>query len=162
MIIEQYLEKGIIKKIVETEIERYTHFLTSSYKENLEHCKFNLEKFPRWSIISGYYAMHDITKLFLVKKFQIKIDIKVHKTVLRITEEITKDKEILNLLKVGYEEFTKMASDLTEAREERQQAQYYRGTEFLEKKYKEKAPLFLNNTVNSYLTKINSLLENDI
>lgn len=161
MIIEEYLKKGIIIKIVETEISRYLNFFDNSSKENLEHCKFNLEKFSRWSIISGYYAMHDITKLFLVKKFSIKIDSRVHKTTLKIMEEITKDKELLKLLKIGYEEFTQMAADLIEAREERQKAQYYTGTEFMKEKYKEKASLFLNNTVTPYLNKIANLLQNE-
>ncbi|MBS3071473.1 hypothetical protein J4408_00625 [Candidatus Pacearchaeota archaeon] len=119
MTIEESLKKGLITKIVETEIQRYTNFFTNSYKENLEHCKFNIEKFPRWSIISGYYAMHDLTKLFLAKKFQIKIDAKVHKRAIKIMEEITKDKELLNLLKIGYEEFTKMAADLEEAKDKK-------------------------------------------
>ncbi len=161
MIIEDYLKKGIIKKIVETEIPRYINFFNNSYKENLEHCKFNIEKFPRWSIISGYYAMHDVTKLFLVKKFNIKIDAKVHKITLKIMEEITKDKEILTLLKIGYKEFTQMAADLTEAREERQRAQYYTGTEFMKEKYKEKASVFLQDTVALYLNKITNLLQNE-
>lgn len=161
MIIEDYLKKGIIKKIVETEIPRYINFFNNSHKENLEHCKFNIEKFPRWSIISGYYAMHDLTKLFLVKKFNIKIDSKVHKITLKIMEEITKDKEILTLLKIGYNEFTQMAADLTEAREERQRAQYYTGTEFMKEKYKEKASVFLQNTVTPYLNKLTNLLQNE-
>ena len=159
MITEELLKKGIIVKIVETEIPRYTNFFTNSHKENLEHCKAVITEFPRWSIISGYYAMHDITKLFLAKKFQIKIDSKVHETAIRIMEEITKDKELLNLLKVGYEEFTKMASDLAEAKTQRQKAQYYTGSEFMKEKYKQESRIFLNNTVIPYLNKINSLLK---
>ncbi len=158
MIIEDLLKRGIVTKIVETETPRYTNFFTYFFKENLEHCKSVLTTFPRWSIISGYYAMHDITKLFLVKKFQIKINTKVHKTTIRIMEEITKDKELLHLLKVGYEEFTKMAADLMEAKDQRQKAQYYAGSEFMKEKYKEESQIFLNNTVLPYLTKINYLI----
>ena len=159
MIIEEFLRKEVIKKIVETEIPRYTNFFTSSYKENLEYCKTVLKTFPRWSIISGYYAMHDVTKLFLAKKFQIKIDAKVHKTVIRIMEEITNDDQLLKLLKIGYKEFTKMAADLTEARNKRQKAQYYTGSEFMKEKYKEEAETFLNNVITHYLNKINSMLK---
>ncbi|MEK6888935.1 MAG: hypothetical protein AABW80_02395 [Nanoarchaeota archaeon] len=159
---EGYLKEGIINKIVETEVGRYINFFTDSYKENLEHCKANLTNFPRWSIISGYYAMHDITKLLLARKFSIKVDAKVHKTVIKIMEEITKDKELLRLLEVGFEEFKQMASDLFEAREERQKAQYYTGTEFMKEKYKERAKTFLNNTVEPYLNKIKKLIENEI
>ena len=159
MIIENLLKKGIIKKIVETEISRYTNFFTNSYEENLGHCKAVLTTFPRWGIISGYYAMHDITKLFLAKKFQIKIDAKVHKTTIKIMKEITEDKQLLKLLKIGYEEFIKMAADLIEARNKRQKAQYYTGSEFMKEKYKEEAETFLNNIVVPYLNKINSMIK---
>ncbi len=159
MIIEDLIKKGIVKKIVETEIPRYTNFFTNSYNENLEHCIAVLKTFPRWSIISGYYAMHDITKLFLAKKFQIKIDSKVHKTAIVIMEGITKDKELLELLKTGYEEFTKMAADLTDARNRRQKAQYYTGSEFMKEKYKEEAEAFLNDVVTAYLNKISTMIK---
>jgi len=43
-----------ISRIIETERERYLNFFSNSYKENLEHCRYVLEKYPRWSIISGY------------------------------------------------------------------------------------------------------------
>src|SRR3989344_1559583 len=153
--IDSLLKSGKISRIVETEKSRYLDFFSNSYKENLEHCKFNLTNFPRWSIISGCYAMHDITKLFLAKKFNIKVDAKVHKTVIKIMEEITKDKELLHLLERGFEEFKQMSSDLFGAREERQKAQYYTGTEFMKEKYKERAEAFLKNTVEPYLNKIN-------
>ena len=157
MELDYFIKKGLANKIVETELQRYTNFFTNSYNENLEHCKFVLSTFPRWSIISGYYAMHDITKLFLVEKFQIKIDAKVHKTVIKIMETITKDKETLKLLKIGYEEFTKMAADLVEAKGHRQKAQYYTGSEFMKEKYRETAGDFLKNTVLPYLEKIKNL-----
>src|SRR3989338_9928282 len=88
--IESYFKKRLISRIAETEIPRYINFFENSYKENLEHCKFCLEKFPRWSLISGYYAMHDITKLFLAKKFSIKVDFNVHKTTIQILRKIIK------------------------------------------------------------------------
>ncbi len=69
-----------ISRISELELGRYVNFFESSYKDNLEHSKKNILEFPRWSIISGYYAMHDITKLFIAKKFRIKIDFEVHAT----------------------------------------------------------------------------------
>lgn len=159
MKLDEFIEKGLAKKIVETEIQRYTDFFTNSYKENLEHCKLVLKNFPRWSIISGYYAMHDITKLFLARKFQIKIDAKVHKIVIKVMEKIVEDKELLKLLKIGYEEFTKMAADLTEARDQRQRAQYYTGSEFMKEKYKQEAEIFLKETVYTYIEKINSMLK---
>lgn len=157
--IEKLFNERKASKIVETEKERYIHFFENTYKENLEHCKFCLEKFPRWSIISGYYSMHDITKLFLAKKFMLKVDFEVHKTAILILKELVKDKEILNMLEIGYKEFISLANDLAEARSERTKAQYYTGTAFMKEKYKEKARQFLEKIVLPYISKIKSLLE---
>lgn len=38
-----------ISRISELELPRYLNFFENSYKDNLEHAKENLEKFPRWS-----------------------------------------------------------------------------------------------------------------
>ena len=154
-----YFKKGLASRLIETEIPRYTHFFSNTYRENLEHSKFILEKFPRWSIVSGYYAMHDVTKLFLAKNFGIKIEYQVHRTTIKILKEIIKDKEILRLLKIGYKEFIAMANDLSKAKKERTKAQYYTGTEFMIEKYREKAIIFLNQIAIPYLAKINNLIE---
>lgn len=159
MKIEYFFDRGLASKIIETELPRYINFFDSTYKENLEHCKETIERFPRWSIISGYYAMHDLTKLFLAKKFMIKIDFNVHLTTIQILKEIVKDKEILRLLNAGYNEFIEIANDLSRARKERTKAQYYTGTEFMKEKYKGKANSFLNNTVLPYINKIGELLK---
>jgi len=50
--IDDFLKKGRITKLNELEIERYVNFFDNSYKDDLEHCKSNVDKFPRWSIIS--------------------------------------------------------------------------------------------------------------
>ena len=152
--IERFFNKKLISKIIESELQRYVSFFENTYKENLENSKFNLEKFPRWSVISGYYTMHDITKLFLAKKFNIKIDFNVHKTTLALLREIIKDKELLNLLKIGYKEFIQMANDLSKARKDRTRAQYYTGSDFI----KEKGTYFLNSIVIPYLNKIENIL----
>jgi hypothetical protein len=153
-----YLFKaGRISKLIETERPRYLNFFSKSYRENFEHCKFNLKRFPRWSIISGYYAMHDITKLFLADKFSIKIDFKVHQTTIDVLEEVSKNKEIIHLLNVAYDEFIKLLNDLAEAEDKRTKAQYYTGTQFMKEKYKKDAKIFLNNVVISYIDKIKSL-----
>lgn len=154
-----YFKAGFASRIIETELNRYTNFFENTYKENLEHCKKVIEDFPRWSIISGYYAMHDITKLFLAKEFRIKIDFNVHKTTLEILRKIIKDEKILELLEIGYKEFIEMANDLAEARKERTKAQYYTGTEFMKKKYQEDARNFLDNVVVLYLNKIERLIK---
>lgn len=159
MNIDYFINKKLASKILETELPRYINFFENSYKENLEHCKFCLKEFPRWSLISGYYAMHDITKLFLVKKLSIKIEFNVHKTTIQVLKEIIKDKEILKLLKIGYSEFLKIANDLTKAKKERTKAQYYTETEFMKEKYKEKAEYFLEKIVMPYLNKMRELIK---
>jgi len=156
---EHFLKKKLASKIIESELPRYVNFFGNSYNENLEHSKDNIKKFPRWSIISGYYAMHDMAKLFLAKNFRIKIDFNVHKTTIGILKELIKDKEILELLEIGYKEFTEMANDLAEARKERAKVQYYTGSEFMKEKYREKSQEFLNSTVIPYINKMANMLK---
>lgn len=88
--IETLLKEGKITRINELELGRYVNFFENSYSDNLEHSKANLIKFPHWAIISGYYAMHDITKLLLAKKFRIKIEFEVHATTIKVLRELIK------------------------------------------------------------------------
>lgn len=157
--IERLFKEGKISRIKETELARYVDFFENTYKENLEHGKKNVEEFPRWAIISGYYAMHDITKLFLAKKFMIKIDYEVHATAIKVLKELVRDKDILELLKVGYNEFISMANDLAEARKERTKVQYYTGTAFMKEHYKKKVKDFLADVVLPYIERIKSLIK---
>ena len=157
--IETLIKEGKVSKINELELERYINFFDKSYKNNLEHSNFVLEKFPRWSIISGYYAMHDIAKLFLAKEFRLKIDYEVHATTIKVLKELIKNKEILKLIEKGYEEFITIANDLAEAKKDRVKVQYYTGTEYMEQEYKKRAKEFLNKIVELFLFKINKLME---
>ena len=148
-----------ISRIIETEKERYLNFFSNSYKENLEHCKYILEKYPRWSIISGYYAMHDIAKLFLADKFSIKIDFNVHQTTIEVLKELIKERQIAGMLNIGYNEFIKLLNDLAIARKQRTKAQYYTGTEFMHEKYRQEAEIFLDKTVIPFIERIKMLKE---
>ena len=155
--IDYLFKTGRISKIEKTEKERYLNFFSNSYKENLEHCKFVLESFPRWSIISGYYAMHDITKLFLADKFSIKIEFKVHETTISVLKELIKDQQIVDMLNLGYNELIKLLNDLAIAKKQRTKVQYYTGTQFMQERYKQEANNFLENTVLTFITKIRKL-----
>jgi len=157
--IEILLKEGKISKINELELSRYVNFFDNSYKDNLNHCKSNIESFSRWGIISGYYAMHDITKLLLAKRFGIKIELEVHATTIKVLDELIKNKEILTLIKKGYEEFISLANDLAEAKKDRVKVQYYTGTSFMKEQYKESANKFLIEVVEPYLEKIKELLK---
>lgn len=157
--IDVLIKEKKISKINELELERYVNFFESSVRDNLEHSKFNLEKFPRWAIISGYYAMHDITKLFLAKRFRLKVDLEVHSTTIKVLKELIDNKEILNLIEKGYKEFVTLANDLAEAKKDRVKVQYYTGTPFMREEYSRRAKLFYDSIVLVYLDKMRGLLE---
>jgi len=148
-----------ISRIIETERERYLNFFSNSYKENLEHCKYVIEKYPRWSIISGYYAMHDIAKLFLADKFNIKIDFNVHQLTIDVLKELIKNKQIVKMLNIGYNEFIRLLNDLATARKQRTKAQYYTGTKFMHEKYINEAKIFLEKIVIPFIEKIKTIKE---
>ena len=82
--IEVLYREGKVSKIKETELQRYIEFFTESYKDNLNHAEYTLESHPRWSIISGYYAMHDISKLLIAKIYRLKINSEVHSTTIKV------------------------------------------------------------------------------
>ena len=157
--IETLLNEGKISKISELELNRYINFFENSYKDNLEHSKANINNFPRWSVISGYYTMHDITKLLLAKKFRIKIELEVHATTIKVLRELITRKEILRLIEKGYKEFLSLANDLAEAKDERVKVQYYTGTEFMHEEYLKRAKEFYETIVSKYLEKIKELLK---
>lgn len=159
--IDNLFKTGKISRIVETEKLRYLDFFSNSYKENLEHSQFVINHFPRWSIISSYYAMHDITKLFLADKFNIKIEFNVHQTTIDVMHELVKDKEVLKMINLGYIEFIKLLNDLANAKDKRTKAQYYTGTKFMKEKYNKEAKDFINNIAIPYINKIKVLKEND-
>ena len=157
--IEKLLKEGKIIRIVETELKRYVDFFTATYGENLEHSKDTIETHPRWSIISGYYAMHDISKLLIAKIYRLKIgSFQVHGITIKLLKELLKDKEVLELLNKGYEESRDLVQELSDAKKDRVKVQYYTGTEFMKEKYKERAKEFYENVVKRYIEKIKTLL----
>lgn len=157
--IEILLEEKKISRINELELDRYVNFFSLSSKDNLNHCKAVLQSFPRWSIISGYYAMHDITKLLIAQIYHFKIEYEVHATTIKVLDQLIKNKDILKLLKKGYSEFTFLANDLAEAKKERVKTQYYTGTAFMKEEYKKRADEFLTHVVEPYISKITKLLK---
>ena len=70
---EDFLRMGVIRRLPEVEREKYLSFHERLWKEDFRTCRLLINKSPRWSIISGYYAMHDLAKYLLAKKFNIKI-----------------------------------------------------------------------------------------
>ncbi|MFH1440267.1 MAG: hypothetical protein ABIG89_06875 [Candidatus Woesearchaeota archaeon] len=156
--IEILLDENKLSRIKETELGRYLGFFTESYTDNLNHSIANVELFPRWSIISGYYAMHDISKLLIAKIYRFKIERETHTTTIKVLREVIKDKEILKLIEDGYKEYKSLADDLNDAKKERVKVQYYTGTHFMKVKYKHMASDFVNDIVKPYIQKINKLI----
>lgn len=156
--IDALFRRGLVSRISETELERYANFFENSYRENLEHSEANMEKFPRWSIISGYYAMHDITKLLLAKRFRLKVELKVHATTIQVLRDLVKDREITGMMEKGYSEFMALANDLFQAKRERVKAQYHTGTKFMHAEYMKRANEFHSAVVLKYVAKIRGLL----
>ena len=156
--IEVLLNEGKVCRINETELNRYIEFFTESYKDNLNHATANVDSYPRWTIISGYYAMHDISKLLIAKIYRFKIEKEIHATTIKVLRELIKDEETTKLLEEGYEAFQGLADDLNDAKKERVKVQYYTGSSFLKEKYKEKSKDFLNNVVKPFIEKIKKLL----
>jgi len=156
--IEVLIKEGKVSRIRELEIQRYVSFFENSYRDNLKHCEAVAGRFPRWSIISGYYAMHDITKLLLAKKFRLKIDMKVHSTTIKVLKEVIKNKVLVNLMEKGYSEFVYLANDLAGAKRERIKSQYYTGTEFMREEYEKRSREFIGTVVKPYLEKIEALV----
>ena len=156
--VETLMREGKVGRIKEFDLDRYINFFENSYKDNLEHCKYVINTFPRWSIISGYYAMHDITKLLIAKKFRLKIELEVHATTIKVLRELIKDKEVLTLIEKGYREFISLANDLAEAKKERTKSQYYTGTKFMKEHFKELSEEFLFQIANPYIERIKFLL----
>lgn len=157
--IDILIQESKVSKINELELERYLNFFKHSSNDNLKHSLAVTDTFPRWSIISGYYAMHDRTKLFLAKNFRLKIELEVHSTTIKVLREVLHEPEILKLMEEGYHEFMSMANDLAEAKRERVKSQYYTGSAYMEQEYQKRANIFLRETVDPFLQKINKLLK---
>lgn len=163
---ENYVELGSINELEPTEKSFYLEFLSKSYKEDLENSKNVLISSPKWSIISGYYAMHNITKYYLALKFNKKIGLPdVHEATINASKELIKNKEIKELIDIAifeYEEIMPIHYSLIGAKKERKNLQYYSdGSKKMQKLTKDKASYFLVNITEKYIKLIELLIEND-
>lgn len=156
-----------------TEKENYVDFHRKFFEEDLKHAEKNLLEFPRWSIISGYYSMHNVTKLFLAKKYNLKISSPdIHAKTIWALEEFIKDedlkKRLLQLLKEAkdiYYSVERLKEKvlpvlLKRGRQERVKSQYY--TEDYTKKSSidsRKASYFLEKIVKPYVKLVKELMK---
>lgn len=161
--------------LADIEKATYLDFHKWAYKDNLELAEYVLEKSPRWTIIINYFAMHDITKLYLGKIHNKKISgTNVHAKTIRVLKECIEEKqtkekiiEELEKAKRKYELFvegdeTIILNILKQAREERSKYQYYQNrfsSSIFEEKVKEEAKDFLNNTTKPFIEFMENLMK---
>lgn len=147
-----------MKRLNEVERKIWIGFHEFAYKDDLELCQKIVNQHPRWSIISGYYAMHDIAKLYLGKIHNIKISgLNVHRQTIECLKKVLKNNEnaekIFSLLKIAENEFKELGVEdipylLKIGKKERGEVQYYSKDVFSDNKmYTEKAKKFFEEIV---------------
>jgi len=135
---EEIKQKEIFKevKLTTEEAARWIKFHEDIYREDQKMANKVLTDSPRWSIIMAYYAMHNVSKLYLAKIHNIKISGEnVHaKTLFLISKYVKQDaKKIIPLLEKAKEEYDAITSSsiwviprlLSKGRDERTKTQYY-------------------------------------
>ncbi len=162
-LIKDFKEQGSIKDLTPQEKEYYQTFLDTTYKDNIKASEFLLIKFPRWSIISGYYAMHDISKLHLAKTYNLKFSQpNMHAAVIQALRELVKKQDIIHLIeeaKEEYEEIILLHLSLLQAKNERAKTQYYTKETIKPEISIQKSSYFLEKIVKPFIKLIEQLLQ---
>lgn len=137
-------------------------FLQYTYKDNIETSELLLIKHARWSIIAAYYAMHDVSKLYLAKKFNLKFsNPEIHAAVIQAMRELVKRKDILELIENAREEYSEIISlhlTLLRGKKERAKTQYYTDQTIGPEVAMQKASYFLEKLAKPYLKLVEKLL----
>lgn len=163
---QDYIKLGSIKDLVPSDKAFYLDFLETSYKEDLEHSKNVFLTSPKWSIISGYYAMHNITKYYLALKFNKKIGLPdVHEATINAAKELIKNKQIKELIDTSISEFEDILPiyySLIGAKKERKNLQYYSDfSKRIQNITTQKAGYFLTNITEKYIQLMEVMIKND-
>jgi len=157
-----YFERGTITKVNIIEKKDIRLFLEFTYKDNLKVSKDLIISYPRWSIISGYYAMHDISKLYLLLDFDLKFSKpSVHDAVIKALKELVKKEKIISLIEKGDSEFAriqKLDYFLAKGKSNREKTQYYTMLSFSEEDLIDVAQSFYKNIVVPYIKIVEKLL----
>ena len=153
------------------EAPRWIAFHEQAYKEDRAMADKVLLEAPRWSIIMAYYAMHNVTKLYLAKVHNLKVSGQdIHaKTLFFISRYVQQDaKKIIPLLKQAKEEYDAITSSsvwvipqlLAKGRDERAKTQYYDTIKSQKSRIElmQAAQYFLDNFMEPYLTIMEGLL----
>lgn len=158
-------------KLTTEETNRWIKFHEEVYKEDDKMAIKVLIDSPRWSIIMAYYAMHNVSKLYLAKIHNIKITGQdVHaQTLFFISKYVKQDhKKITSLLEKAKEEFDAITSSsiwilprlLSKGRDERTKTQYYDVTKSGKTKIEltQAAQYFIDNFMKPYIKIMEDLL----
>ena len=160
---QDYLNSGTIKKISFLEKKDIKLFLEYTSSDNEKTSKSLIESHSRWSIISGYYAMHDLSELYLLLKFDLQFTKpSVHDAVIKALKELVDKKEVINLIEEGNTQFKKVQKldyFLAKGKENREKTQYYTILSFNEFEIKKIAFEFNKKVVEPYLKIIKKLIK---
>ena len=150
---------------------RWIKFHEEAYKEDQKMANKVLIDSPRWSIIMTYYAMHNISKLYLAKIHNLKVSgQEVHAKTLFFISKYAKQeaKKIIPLLEKAKEEYDAITSSsiwiiprlLSKGRDERTKTQYYNTTKAEKSKmeHMQAAQYFMDNFMKPYIKIIEGLL----
>jgi len=163
--LENYKEQGSVRDLTPNEKEYYIPFLETTCKDNVRASEYLLIKFPRWSIIAGYYAMHDVSKLYLGKKYNLKFtQPQVHAAVIQALREFVKRKDIISLIEKAGQEYDQIISlhlALLQGKEEREKSQYYTSVSVKPEVSIRKSSYFLEKLVKAYIKLIEELMKDD-
>lgn len=123
-----YKKQESITDLKPIEKESYLNYLKESYKEDLKISKELLFKSPKWSIIAGYYSMHNISKYYLGLNFNLKLSApEIHSATIQAIKKLVAKKEALDLIEkiVEFEEILPLHFGPIKARNERSNIQYF-------------------------------------
>lgn len=171
---EEYKKKGIVSVLQKTEKARYIEFHKDAYFDDLKVADNLYIISPRWTIIAGYYAMHDVSKLYLAKQHDLKITERgVHLAVIVTLKHVLLDQEVkekaiflLTKAKETYDIFSTPIKEkiipvlLSKGKDEREKSQYY--SENYEKLVLRKSMEFQEKIVKPYIELMESMLKDDI
>lgn len=168
---DEFVKEGTIKQLSASEEKDYIDFHLSAYKEDIEVAEKLSLISPRWTIVAGYYAMHDITKLYLAEQHNLKLSQRgVHAAAIVALRKVLEDKKVkskaIKLLEQAEDIYKIYGSRaqaipviLSRSKREREKAQYYSApVTAIELK---KAIDFLERIVKPYLILFEKLIEGD-
>ena len=153
---DDLVKEGIIKNLPEVEKQKYIQFHEKLFNEDYQLCKQLVNKYPRWSIIAGYYAMHDLAKLFLAKLFNLKVSGRnVHLAAIEALKRFKFElAEVLNKATSSIQ-VNDLIDMLNTGRIQRSTSQYYKTK--LKRYNSNDAKDFLNNFVDPFIKAIKTI-----